>query len=1072
MPSRRLSSNSTLAPVQEIAVNPYSSYNSDNVNMLSRMVTGQKNRDFISKGLDVRGNNRVPNEVVAGAPIINATFPDLSSYTSNWNVGIGSPVFVWDSITSSVLAEVQTGHKTETAILQATNPSWLPIISDIGYWFKVQFTLVNTPKRLFIQYGSESKIYETPTSGNYSFYIQLYNNANTFDALKFVVFLDDQDPYSDHSIYLDNIVLTKILNRGTMIDPISVPEVENPDTDLGVHIDPTNIPLAKLHPHESLKVYPGVCIKDEAMINMLGVNPNDSDTAILTLTYNDPNSWISGTPFGPTDFPVSATTYYNEDGTEYSAGFDANGVLTTTLWDDGENPGHYRKIKGQSGAHTNPAIVQWAYVVLYYSFFKNPDPNKAYIGLAKPSEINDPRYGEDYMILAKVRFIDVNTVDAIIYYPERKDWGFIDATNVTYLYLSQLKHWNDKPTNVSIALDLLASRIYNFKGVLFFPTHQQFKLWEAGLGGSGTGTGNGPIDFLQWLGGMDADNGWDLMAFVVESNTFWRSRIQLTGTITTIEIVDGGSGYGTVPTVRINSNDKNEAYESGTATISGGKVTGITYVGSRAFTTIPDIEIIHATGTGAKARANLAYSTSNYKVIVNWLEVAPKRFEVDYSLVTGVSTYGWPTAQPTNWTWHRLSDGGAVITTPITWVGDAAGLIIAQNAWPNAFYIERSIGPGNYTIVNPYNPTGRGTVPGPKTDRNDVKFNKFLRADGTWQPTRGGTLLVQNYLEFNRWYNASNSSYTWDVTFNTLEKTGRVPEIDYGVLIFVVSDSTWWRTPQNPTEYNGTLGTGWLTWTGGNDINGVPTCIKRMNNEFEVRWGREDIDWAISGSWTWANIVFQASTGKLTYTAASGSPAATLAQARDAFPAKAFIVTNPDDPTNKFRIVNPYNPSGNNLVRGPVTSDITATNKYLRADGEWANAGSQDLHFEAKGYLSPTDNLVQGMCGHNGVLEGVHVWTDTPINVATNGLKVDVLLTKYVATSAGGAGATYITASIFSDTGSGCYDNAWGYGIPDGFVLDLTNATSIYKYHYVDGSWVSMNPGDFNTGTGMPHIHS
>ena len=49
MPSRRISSLPGLAPVQEIAVNPYSSYNSDNVNMLTRAVTGAKNKDIVEK---------------------------------------------------------------------------------------------------------------------------------------------------------------------------------------------------------------------------------------------------------------------------------------------------------------------------------------------------------------------------------------------------------------------------------------------------------------------------------------------------------------------------------------------------------------------------------------------------------------------------------------------------------------------------------------------------------------------------------------------------------------------------------------------------------------------------------------------------------------------------------------------------------------------------------------------------------------------------------------------------------------------------------------------------------------
>ena len=51
MPSRRILSNKELAPIQKNAVNPFDSFNSDTVNLLTRIVSG--GADVIVKGLDV-----------------------------------------------------------------------------------------------------------------------------------------------------------------------------------------------------------------------------------------------------------------------------------------------------------------------------------------------------------------------------------------------------------------------------------------------------------------------------------------------------------------------------------------------------------------------------------------------------------------------------------------------------------------------------------------------------------------------------------------------------------------------------------------------------------------------------------------------------------------------------------------------------------------------------------------------------------------------------------------------------------------------------------------------------------
>ena len=643
MPSRRISSVPALAPVQEIAVNPFSAYNSDNVNMLTRTVTGQKNKDVIVNGLDLKGINTVLSEVLDDTPFISDFFNYVGSSSSllaNW----GSPVN-FDTTSNSLIAYIPSGTYA-TATIQS---ELIPNSEDIGFWFKVQFSLSNVPKTLYFIFGSETKVYDHPAAGNYLFYIQLYNNSGTFENFKIVAQLDSSDTTSNVTATIDNLIVTKVWNKATEIQPISLPEANSPDTYNEVQLNHTNIQTQLLHPHTQLNIYPGIAVKDEAVITITGTN---TDQPALVLTYNDPDCWIKGSPFTVADFPEGTVTKYVTDGdlTEYSASFDSSGELTgVTLSDDGfvSSP-YYTKISGNS--NSGHAYVKWAYVVMYYSYFKNPLPNNSYIGLAKEEEISDGVYGEDYLILGKLRFVDVNTVDAIIYYPDRPDLAYIDATRVTYLHLNQLKHWLNKPVNVSLALDSLASRIYNWKGVLYFNTHAEFVDWIDRVHGSATG--HGPADFQQWIDGMDPQNGYDLLAFIVETNSFFKSKIN--------------------------------TYED------------------------------------------------RYVVTVQWDEISLHQFEINWSGLP--LTNGWPTSIPSNWSWV----GGGT---------QAATLQAAKLAWPLKYYKTAGTGAGaSYSIVNPYNSTGRGNVPGPTSV--EVGQNKFLRADGTWQFAGSGPIsfFIQGFL--------------------------------------------------------------------------------------------------------------------------------------------------------------------------------------------------------------------------------------------------------------------------------------------------------------------------------------
>ena len=90
-------------------------------------------------------------------------------------------------------------------------------------------------------------------------------------------------------------------------------------------------------------------------------------------------------------------------------------------------------------------------------------------------------------------------------------------------------------------------------------------------------------------------------------------------------------------------------------------------------------------------------------------------------------------------------------------------------------------------------------------------------------------------------------------------KQGRIPTLDYDLLIYVKSDNSLWVTPQNPVELYGEDfrgynwhddriigrnitdkdddgGESWPKEPNQSTIVDVARCIKPINPEFEVRW--------------------------------------------------------------------------------------------------------------------------------------------------------------------------------------------------------------------------------------------
>jgi hypothetical protein len=102
------------------------------------------------------------------------------------------------------------------------------------------------------------------------------------------------------------------------------------------------------------------------------------------------------------------------------------------------------------------------------------------------------------------------------------------------------------------------------------------------------------------------------------------------GTIQSINVTNGGSGYTVAPTVTIEVPPSGLNGATATATVANGAVTSITLTDNGlGYTSIPNVTI-SGTGTNAKATANVDSSTSSLQTIFT---PVPYNFEIDLSIM-------------------------------------------------------------------------------------------------------------------------------------------------------------------------------------------------------------------------------------------------------------------------------------------------------------------------------------------------------------------------------------------------------------------------------------------------------
>ena len=573
MSSRRILSNSNLAPIQKNAVNPFDSFNSDTVNLLTRTVSGDA--DVVVKGLDIVSNDK--QDYLNATNLANDFGSSKSDFEDKWT----SENVVWSD--SGIQFTLPSGKNYGNAYIEsklnADNFNYLfsgqgNVVRD----FEVSFKLLSgNPKNIAVTINDTAFNIDHPVGGESNVYkVRLTRNLvnDTFKnglTLKINVVFDSDDK---HIVNPTTVNSDTSYSTYAKISDLNCNLVESGYESLGKAMSPIdgNYTYNGIHMSKTLKITPGIAIKDDVMLQMLNKTYANKD-ATIEINVSDNNAWIKGKAYTKADFDGRIQYAYQVNGlndTEESARkecyFDTDGHLCVKLTnttvssliddyefnknfdtlikldpyeDEKDSNGNYIfrcstvQSKGTYGGKNlllvytdddgkeivvgrtqvtlidgyvdkfyislNPAqlpetfnihvaeknisdrvkayltagpikvsgnpnkyvaaSVKWAYVVVYYSYFKNPKPNISYIGLVDENDLNDVKYREDYLILAKVRFVDPYTVD-IISYEDRQMNQLPNADMINYSSVCQYPElWNGTvPNSVRDAINSLVSQ--------------------------------------------------------------------------------------------------------------------------------------------------------------------------------------------------------------------------------------------------------------------------------------------------------------------------------------------------------------------------------------------------------------------------------------------------------------------------------------------------------------------------------------------------------------------------------------------------------------------------------------
>ena len=583
MPSRRIGSKSNLSPQQELTINPFNSFDSDNINKLTRIISNGS--DGIVFGLDLNTNRRIPDSVFEKTTVKSGMFynPDNWILTDKCE-----PELIGDNLKGFNITCVDDICTQE--IKYILDSSMLPL-NYIGSELKFNF-------KFKIDSGSPYKVIATVLDSEYAIQYPRHNGSTvTLSVIRRI------EKEGNIQLRLTFILNPEDINAGAYGEYVPKPEVYEGQSDIRINdleysyevISQAkkssiyrniydrydgNYPMSYIHPSNIIYVTPGLAIKDDVVLQENGLDAKFLTPAMKLEVGND-KSWVKGGAFDPSDFyqqDASQTAFVlNQDPPKqllsgsivgndllFSLGseqyvstidnYELNDLdyeiprnkisftssktkyeLRISNFDIEQNIDLYGSVLyivhrnsnkilkqieiipnrsdtklsySQSGtiyinksdfpiifnentdlndvvkiivscgpikvhgsvSEYNTNMVKWANVVIYYSYFKHPEPNKSYIGLLRDEDLNDPIFREDYLVLGRVRFISPTKID-IISYENRQNIYYFNEIAKHINYASQLdpideQVWVDPetgiidvPEDISTAITKLADLI-------------------------------------------------------------------------------------------------------------------------------------------------------------------------------------------------------------------------------------------------------------------------------------------------------------------------------------------------------------------------------------------------------------------------------------------------------------------------------------------------------------------------------------------------------------------------------------------------------------------------------------
>lgn len=583
MKNRRILTHSNLEPDQIRSVDPFSGFNSDNVNCITKISHKTNQPDIIISGYDVIENCNSSREYFS-QELINF---DRFKYTNNCKRSDTNSIEVYT--VNNDVEDIHNGYAEQDLSQCSYLDTKRYFNNNLIKTFFVSFSLSNgTPKNLYLSIGDTvydfkylDGSYDTKTN-KYTVVLNV-NFKNVTDKLTFKIGsyidkLDYRNFYSTHHEIDKDIYYTTISNISCKM------LIRDFSNEYPLYTSDDNWTINHTHLYKSLKITPGVAVKDNVVLNALqSVNLGNS---AVVLPLNESRSWIHNNPYTIHDFYRNSktemlnvkidtetlaekddrgkvtnyiplvikenhnlryqTSVMNEDGnlSVTLRNVHNNTIRSFPLSDFNSNVGKTITINASSVVETedyvsmttNTSIIQndfcgntlivsvndkivtkidvtltsqtcqpvtfkiprkdftslsdvkvilsnallkvakdskhclWGYVVCYYSYFKNPNPNRCYIGLIRESDYLRDGYTEDYLVLAKVRFVDPNTIDLIQYLDNRNNYSIDTARDINYIVdFNNPDIWYHKnPITLADAI--------NYSQILRYKVLKRFKL--------------------------------------------------------------------------------------------------------------------------------------------------------------------------------------------------------------------------------------------------------------------------------------------------------------------------------------------------------------------------------------------------------------------------------------------------------------------------------------------------------------------------------------------------------------------------------------------------------------------